>query len=113
LIADGARNFSQAHKKEWYSNYKNEKVTHIRHIHFKGDKNNNKMERLNGEIRDREKTIRGLKKDDSPILTDMQIHHNYIRTHMGLNGQTPADRAGIKINGNNKWVTLIQNASNV
>ena len=111
LISDGARNFMQAHKKEWYSNYKNEKVTHIRHIHFKGDKNNNKMERLNGEIRDREKTMRSLKKDDSPIITGMQIHHNYIRTHMGLNNQTPADRAGIKIEGNNKWITLIQNAS--
>jgi transposase-like protein len=111
LISDGARNFMQAHKKEWYSNYKNEKVTHIRHIHFKGDKNNNKMERLNGEIRDREKTMRSLKKDDSPIITGMQIHHNYVRTHMGLNGQTPADRAGIKIEGNNKWITLIQNAS--
>jgi transposase-like protein len=113
LISDGARNFMQAHKKEWYSNYKNEKVTHIRHIHFKGDKNNNKMERLNGEIRDREKTMRGLKKDDSPIITGMQIHHNYIRTHMALNNETPADRVGIKINGKNKWITLIQNASNV
>ena len=111
LISDGARNFMQAHKKEWYSNYKNEKVAHIRHIHFKGDKNNNKMERLNGEIRDREKTMRSLKKDDSPIITGMQIHHNYIRTHMGLDNDTPADRAGIKISGNNKWITLIQNAS--
>jgi len=30
---------------------------------------------------------------------------------MALNNDTPVDRAGIKINGNNKWVTLIQNAS--
>jgi transposase-like protein len=83
---------------------------HIRHIHFKRDMNNNKMERLNGEIRDREKTMRSLKKDDSPIITGMQIHHNYIRTHMGINNETPADKAGIKIEGNNKWITLIQNA---
>jgi len=69
------------------------------------------MERLNGEIRDREKTMRSLKKDDSPIITGMQIHHNYIRNHMGIDNDTPADRAGIKINGNNKWLTLIQNAS--
>jgi len=41
----------------------------------------------------------------------MQIHHNYIRTHMALNNDTPADRVGIKINGNNKWITLIQNAN--
>jgi hypothetical protein len=28
--------------------------------------NNNKMERINGEIRDREKTMRGLKKKTRP-----------------------------------------------
>jgi hypothetical protein len=30
---------------------------------------------------------------------------------MSLDNQTPADKAGIKIEGNNKWKTLIQNAS--
>ncbi len=30
---------------------------------------------------------------------------------MGLDGKTPSEKAGIKIEGNNKWVTLIQNAS--
>ena len=29
----------------------------------------------------------------------MQIHHNYIRPHQGLDGDTPADRSGIKIIG--------------
>ena len=41
----------------------------------------------------------------------MQIHHNYIRPHQGLDGDTPADRAGIRIEGNNKWFTIIQNAA--
>ena len=31
--------------------------------------------------------------------------------HMALDGKTPADKAGIIINGENKWKTLIQNAS--
>jgi hypothetical protein len=73
--------------------------------------NNNKMERLNGEIRDREKTFRGLKREDTPIITGYQIFHNYFRTHEGLNGKTPAEASGVKIEGNNKWITLIQNAS--
>ena len=30
---------------------------------------------------------------------------------MALDGQTPADKAGIEIQGDNKWLTLIQNAS--
>jgi hypothetical protein len=69
------------------------------------------MERLNGEIRDREKVTRNLKKEDSPILTGYQIYHNYVRPHMALDGKTPADKAGITVQGENKWLTLIQNAS--
>ena len=41
----------------------------------------------------------------------MQIHHNFIRTHMGLDGKTPSKACGIIIKGKNKWQTLIQNAS--
>ena len=69
------------------------------------------MERLNGEFRDREKVMRGVKKDDSPIFDGYQIYHNYIRPHMALDGNTPSEMCGIKIEGNNKWLTLIQNAS--
>jgi hypothetical protein len=69
------------------------------------------MERMNGEIRDRERVTRNLKKPDSPILTGLQIYHNYVRPHMGLDGKTPADLAGIQVKGTDKWLTLIQNAS--
>jgi len=78
---------------------------------MQGDHNNNKMERLNGEVRDREKTIRELKKSDTSILSGYQIFHNYVRPHEGLDGKTPAEKCGIRIEGQNKWVTLIQNAS--
>lgn len=69
------------------------------------------MERLNGEIRDREKVMRGLKRTDTPIVSGYQIFHNYIRPHEGLEGKTPSEACGIKVEGNNKWLTLIQNAS--
>jgi len=29
---------------------------------------------------------------------------------MGLDGKTPSEKCGIKIEGNNKWITLIQKA---
>ena len=73
--------------------------------------NNNKMERMNGEIRDREKVMRSLEKIDTPILTGYQIYHNYVRPHEGLEGKTPAEAAAIDVRGQNKWVTIIQNAS--
>lgn len=109
LISDGAFNFGIASVKEWYS-HKEGKVEHIRDIRLDGTVHNNKMERLNGEIRDREKVMRGVKREDSPILKGIQIYHNYLRPHEGLNGETPADRAGIHVEGENKWLTLIQNA---
>jgi len=54
-----------------------------------GEVHNNKMERMNGEIRDREKVMRGLERKDSPILTGYQLFHNYIRPHKALDYRTP------------------------
>ncbi len=39
------------------------------------------------------------------------LNHNFIKPHMALNGKTPAEIAGIKVEGKNKWLTLIQQAS--
>lgn len=110
LISDGAHNFSVACRKEYWTR-KAPQTKHIRHVRMSGNTNNNKMERMNGEIRDREKTMRGLKISTTPILKGYQIYHNYVREHEALDGKTPADAAGIKIEGSNKWLTLIQNAS--
>jgi transposase-like protein len=106
LITDGLRSYAIAHDQVF-----DDDVKHIRNITLQGNRNNNKMERLNGEIRDREKTMRGLKRRRTPILSGYQIYHNYIRTHEGLDGKTPAEACGISIKGENKWLTLIQNAS--
>ena len=54
--------------------------------------NNNKIERFNGEVRDREKVMRGSKKKDTPIM----------RPHKGLDGKTPAEACGINVEGRNK-----------
>ena len=110
IITDGLKSYHIAYKDEFFT-LKNPRTKHIRHIKLEGDMNNNKMERLNGEIRQREKTMRGLKRKDTPILRGYQIYHNYIREHSGLNGKTPSEACGIKVEGKNKWKTLIQNAS--
>ncbi|HET6458782.1 MAG TPA: hypothetical protein VFG24_07895 [Nitrosopumilaceae archaeon] len=57
--------------------------------------------------------MRGIKKDDSVMFDGYQMYHNYLRPHMALDGKTPADKAGIEIQGDNKWLTIIQNAKNM
>lgn len=110
FVTDGAPNYHDAHMKEFRTT-KYPRTIHISSITLKGEHNNNRMERLNGEIRDREKVVRGIKKDDSPLIEGYRIYHNYIRPHQGLDGKTPADIASITVEGQNKWITLIQNAS--
>ncbi|MCW4017377.1 MAG: IS6 family transposase [Candidatus Bathyarchaeota archaeon] len=110
FITDGLPSYHNAYKKEFWT-LKGPRTEHIRHITLKGDRNNNKMERMNGEVRDREKVMRGLKKDETAVLQGYQLYHNYIRPHEGLSGKTPAEACGIKVEGVNKWKTLIENAS--
>jgi hypothetical protein len=111
LITDGLPAYHDAYKKEFWTLKKETRTEHIRHVTLRGDHNNNKMERMNGEVRDREKVMRGLKTKETPILSGYQLFHNYIRPHEGLNGRTPAEACGIIIEGNDKWLTLIQKAS--
>ena len=71
---------------------------------------NNKMERLNCTIRDREKTFRGLGCYDTAAFEGMKVHYNHVRKHDSI-GKTPAEAAGITTEGRNKWKTIIQNSS--
>jgi hypothetical protein len=41
----------------------------------------------------------------------MQIFHNYILHHQALKGKTPAEVPGISVEGDDKWLMLIQNAA--
>jgi transposase-like protein len=113
LITDGLKSYHDAFNKEFYTNSA-PRPRHINAIKLTGKtgmEQNQIMERLNGSIRDREKTMRGIKKRDTPVLKGMQVYHNFIKPHEGLNGRTPAEVCGIVVKGDNKWMTLIQNAA--
>ena len=56
---------------------------------------------------------------DTFTISDLAVeafHHvvlNFtMRAHMALKGRTPAEAAGIQVLGEDKWLTLIQNAAN-
>ena len=47
----------------------------------------------------------------SHLLTGLKIYHSHVRPHLGLGGKTPGEVAGIHIEGDNKYCTIIQAAT--
>ena len=114
LVSDAAANFHHAWRDQYApKNFQHKQTEHINQVEFDGEHHNNQMESFNGNtIRHREKVIRGLKREDSAILTGLQLYHNYVRGHLGLPGHTtPAEAAGIRVQGDNKFPTIIQAAA--
>ncbi len=114
LISDGATNFHNAWKRQYKAkNFLHKETQHVNDVAFDGIHHNNQMESFNGNtLRLREKVTRGLKREDSGIISGLQLYHNFVRPHLGLPGnQTPAEAAGIFVQGTNKWMTLIQAAA--
>jgi len=66
-----------------------------------------------GGFRDREKTFRGMDNDASAqIMSDgIRINYNFLRPHMGLEGKTPAQVAGLDLGLDGiRWKALIKMA---
>jgi putative transposase len=110
IIHDGLPSYDKAFQKEYYT-LKNPRVKNIRSISVRNEGLNSVVERLNGTMRDREKVMRGMQTRESAqkIIEAMRIHYNYVREHSKL-GKSPAEECGIKIEGENKLMTLIQNS---
>ena len=60
-------------------------------------------------FRDRELAFRSLRKSNTVLIGGYQTFYNYTKKHIDLGGLTPAKASNIKIDGLNKWNTLIQN----
>lgn len=70
--------------------------------------NNNRIERLNGTLRERVKVQRGWKTAKTPIAEGQRIQYNFVKPHMALEGKTPAQKAGLEVRG---WRDLLQLAT--
>ena len=71
---------------------------------------NNRIERLNGTVRERTKVQRGWKTMRTHLAEGQRIHYNFVKPHEGLAGQTPAERAGVGIRGRDKWLAMLTEA---
>ena len=74
------------------------RINHMVSQGVKAEINNNLSERLQGTIRDRDKTLRGLKARDTgqAYVDGLVTHYNpvYFRSHESLKGKKPAEAAG-------------------
>jgi putative transposase len=71
--------------------------------------NNNRIERLNGTLRERTKVQRGWKSKQTPLAEGARIQYNFVKPHMALEGKTPASAAGMEVKG---WNELLAKAIN-
>ena len=111
FVTDGLPPFIDA-AREAFRRRTGFRLIHIREIHMKEQfNNNNPHERLNGESRDRFKTVRGFGAENPALARLSILHHNFFRPHLGIGKRTPAEAAGITIQGEDKWITFIHNAA--
>ncbi len=57
------------------------------------------------------RALAGGPSDSRGPLSGSRIYHNFVGPHEAPKGETPAERKGIKVEGQDEWLTLIQNAS--
>jgi transposase-like protein len=69
--------------------------------------NNNRIERMNGTLRERVKVQRGWKTPKSVLAEGNRLQYNFVKPHMALDGKTPAQAAGIEVKG---WKELLAKA---
>jgi transposase-like protein len=106
IITDAHRSYNEGISYAWF----NEKTP--KHIAKAGirkpNATNNRIERLNGTVRERVKVQRGWKSFKTPIAEGQRIHYNFVKPHMALEGQTPAEVAGIGLQRKDKWMALLE-----
>ena len=112
LLRGFARGFKNAIARRGRYHRKDQKPVHIRTASVRNRHINNSLyECQNGTVRDRIKTVRGFNSENPALLFLFITHYNFVRPHMGLNGKTPAEFMGIRVDGPDKWATLLAFAS--
>ncbi|AKG54033.1 mobile element protein [Dehalogenimonas sp. WBC-2] len=104
LLTDGLRAYIDASMEVF-----GDESDHIRTSPTAKENSTNRIERWHSTLKERTKVMRALRNPESALrFTDGFIaYYNFIRPHEGLNGQTPAESAGIDYDAKN-WSEVIR-----
>ena len=112
FVCDGFENYKNAFNKLFYRVAKLQFGIPIKAKKAGLKYNNNPIERYNGKLKDRIKSIRSgfcSFKGAESFMNLRHIIHNFVNPHQQLNGKTPAEKAGIKLKlGRTKLIGLIK-----
>ena len=103
--SDGLWSYNQAIKDELPES------SHIRIAGIPQKSFNYELERYHGTFREFDKVRRGFKSDKTAMELDngFNVFYNFVRPHTSLEGLTPSQKAGIKLElGQNRWLGLIR-----
>lgn len=115
VVTDGLPAYAEAFGGAFNAGRAGTPVKHTREIHLTKPgryPENNKVERLNGTLRKRQKVARGLKKPTGPLTRGHAAYYNLIRPHQALGGKTPAEAAGVGTAPEGvRWAHIIRRVS--
>ena len=111
VFVDGSHVYSSAFNKVFWTMRKDTRPELVQRVGIKARETNNIVERLHGTLKDRTKSMRGLKAFESTklLLEGYAVHYNCVRPHQSLNGKTPAQAARMEVPSN--WKALIDQAT--
>jgi len=99
FITDGLKSYSKA-LKELPSSC----IEHVSNVGLanQGD-SNNRIERLQGTIKNWTKAKRGLKSRSQALVEGYRLYYNFIRPHMALSNKAP-----VNMNKDGRWLLLLE-----
>jgi putative transposase len=99
VFVDGSHVYSSAFNRVFYTMRKDTRPELVQRVGIRARETNNIVERLHGTLKDRTRSMRGLKSFESTklLLEGYSVHYNCIRPHQSLGGKTPAQAARMQI----------------
>jgi transposase-like protein len=112
IYSDGCFAYRKGFNKAFYTNKRDNTIL-IQNVGINGRPHQNIVERLHGTLKDMLRARRGMNNDTSTgtMLDGWFVYYNFLRPHSSLGGKTPAEMAGINLNLENRWESLINLAT--